>query len=102
MVVVGLLFWAFCLFDIIVLPILLNNWLNKGKVDTELARKDQHWNKGRPEDISGNKNTSEPNSLDELVGFISVVMGLVMIVYVVWFFSTGQWVPCIGFGQEPC
>ena len=48
----GLVFWSFCLFDIIVFTILLPSWLKKKKVEIEGGEIDETGLKGQPEDIS--------------------------------------------------
>ena len=93
----GLVFWSFCLFDIIVFTILLPSWLKKKKVGI-----DETGLKGQPEDISRDKSPLKPSQEPELIQVVFGLLVMIGTVYLIWFFSTGQWVPCISIGQDPC
>ena len=98
----GLVFWSFCLFDIIVFTILLPSWLNKKKVEIEGGEIDETGLKGQPEDISRDKSPLKPSQEPELIQVAFGLLVMIGIIYLIWFFSTGQWVPCISIGQDPC
>ena len=56
----------------------------------------------QPEGSNGEEAISESSDHVDFFDNFYVVMGVIGTVYLIWFFSTGQWVPCISIGQDPC